>query len=238
MPDVVLIRPGCTEFDEQNRIQGVLDLPLSPRGEEQVCALIEQLHDVSIDVIFTAPNEPARSTAAAIGASLGVSVKELDGLRNLDQGLWQGLQLDDVRRKYPKVFKQLQESPETICPPQGETVPEALERIEKSLKKPLKRKHQFAIVASEPIATLVRCVLRDCKPASPMPICGCSASGPLVEFVTMDGEPRDLQTVASSTHVGPAPVNGSHPPQNGKHPPETAENLATIHSLPREGVTT
>ena len=29
MSQIVLIRPGSTEFDEQQRIQGTLDLPLS-----------------------------------------------------------------------------------------------------------------------------------------------------------------------------------------------------------------
>lgn len=236
MPDVVLIRPGCTDFDEQNRIQGVLDLPLSPRGQEQVRELIEQLHDVSVDVIFTAPSEPARSTATAIGSALGVSVKELDGLRNLDQGLWQGLLLEDVRRKYPKVFKQLQESPETICPPQGETVPEALERIEKSLKKPLKRKHQFAIVASEPVATLVRCVLRGCKPATPMPICGCASNGPLVEVVSAGGE-LVAATANGTVNGKDVPSNGAHPHQNGKHPPGAAEPVSAFKHSPPEGVT-
>ena len=43
MPDVVLIRPGCTDFDEQNRIQGVLDLPLNHRGHAQVLGLVAQL---------------------------------------------------------------------------------------------------------------------------------------------------------------------------------------------------
>ena len=229
MPDVVLIRPGCTEFDEQNRIQGMLDLPLSPRGQEQVQQIIEQLHDLSVDVIYTSPSEPARSTAAAIGASLGVSVKEVDGLRNLDQGLWQGLQFDDVRRKYPKVFKQLQESPETICPPQGETVSEALDRVEKALKKPLKKKHRFAVVASEPIATLVRCVLRGCKPTS-MPICGCPSSGPLVEFVSTERDAPEAEVASINGHA-----NGTH---HSGAPVAAANPLAATHALPREGIPT
>ncbi|MCH8830868.1 MAG: histidine phosphatase family protein, partial [Planctomycetes bacterium] len=89
MVNVIVIRPGCTDYDEQQRIQGSLDLPLNSRGREQVDHLAEQLADTEIEVLFTAPGEPARSTAAAIGESLGITVKEKKGLRNLDQGLWE-----------------------------------------------------------------------------------------------------------------------------------------------------
>lgn len=152
---VVLIRPCCTDFDEQNRVQGRLSLPLNSRGEAQLQELAEQLQNSPMEVIYTSRCEPARSTAAALGESLGLTVKEMDELDNLDQGLWQGLQVEDLRRKHPKVFRQWQESPETICPPQGETVDEALERIRRAFEKPLKRGIPFAVVAPEPLAEFI-----------------------------------------------------------------------------------
>ncbi len=36
MTQVVLIRPGATVYDEQNRVQGILDIPLSERGRAEV----------------------------------------------------------------------------------------------------------------------------------------------------------------------------------------------------------
>lgn len=171
MPQVILIRPGCTDFDEQSRIQGALELPLNERGVLQVQALVEQLREYPLEVIFTAPAEPALSTAQTLGNELGVPVKPLEGLQNLDHGLWQGLQVEDIRHKYPKVFRQWQDSPETICPPQGETVADALERVQKSLRKPLKRKDCFGLVLSEPLATLASCLLQHRRPEVPEPLC-------------------------------------------------------------------
>ena len=124
MAKILLIRPGCTDFDEQHRIQGTLDLPLSPRGEEQVARILQDLASSPIDVIYTSPCEPARSTAVALGAERGLTVKEIETLYNLNHGLWQGLKVDEVRRKHPKVFKQWQELPETICPSGGEIRPD------------------------------------------------------------------------------------------------------------------
>jgi len=172
MAGIILIRPGCTDFDEQHRIQGELDLPLNTRGKEQLCRLVERLRSRPIELVMSSPGEPALSTAEAIGAEIGVPVKEVDGLRNLNQGLWQGLTIEEIRRKYPKVAKQWQDSPETICPPEGEAVAEALERVEKVLKKAMKRDGEVAIVVSEPLATLISCFIQHCKLELPDSITG------------------------------------------------------------------
>jgi probable phosphoglycerate mutase len=219
MPDVVLIRPGCTDFDEQNRIQGVLDLPLNHRGHAQVLGLVAQLQGVSFDVVFTAPSEPARSTALAICEPCGACVKEVDDFRNLDHGLWQGLQVDDVRRKYPKVFKQWQESPETVRLPEGETVAEAVERIRRGLRKCLKRKRMIGIVASEPLATMIGCVLRGERPELP-DSCDRKSARPVIERIALS-KPELPEPAAAPRNGKPADVNGSHhaaAPRNGKTP--------------------
>lgn len=166
MSTIVLVRPGCTDFDEQQRIQGALDLPLNAQGDEQVRQFAAELRDVPLDVIYTSPTEPARTTATRLGESLGLPVKELDGLRNVHQGLWQGLHVEEVRRKHPKVFKQWQETPETICPPEGELFADAFARVREALARPLKskKKANFAIVAPEPLASIVACIIRGGKP--------------------------------------------------------------------------
>lgn len=156
-------RPGETEFDGPHRIQGSLDLPLTDRGQLQVQQLTDALRGETIDVIYASPTEPAATSAHMLGESLGIPVKVVEGLANLHMGLWQGLLADDVRRKQPRVFKQWEDHPETICAPEGEDCDEALERVTAALRKPLKRDESFLVVAPEPIATLVVSVLR-CEP--------------------------------------------------------------------------
>ncbi len=134
-------------------------------------------------------------------------MKESDGLRNFDQGLWQGLRIDDIRRKYPKVFKQWRESPETICPPQGEMVAEAVERIRKALRKPFKKNSRFAVVASEPLATLIGCIVSGCKTETPGPICG-DAETRRVEVLNTNGGGLS-GSVQSRTAVGPRGTESS-----------------------------
>jgi broad specificity phosphatase PhoE len=176
MAQIVLIRPGCTEFDEQQRIQGNLDLPLSSGGRRQVEHLLAELASVELDLLFSSPCEPARSTAEALGLARGLAVREIEGLHNVDLGLWQGLKVEDIRRKHPKVFKQWQESPEAICPPGGETLTEAVARVRKALEKPLKKKGNLAFVAADPLAAIICAVVRglplDSIPAVCQGACG------------------------------------------------------------------
>lgn len=173
MPHVVLVRAGATDFDTDQRIQGSIELPLNEQGEAEVNALIEELRGDEIRVIITAPTEPSLSTASGLSAGLGgVKVKENKGLLNLNQGLWEGLPAEEVRRKYPKLFRQWRESPGSVCPPEGETIKELQRRVSKALEKPLKKKETVAIVASEPLATIIGCILEQRSPELGDCLCG------------------------------------------------------------------
>ncbi|MEO1496914.1 MAG: histidine phosphatase family protein [Planctomycetota bacterium] len=161
MLKIVLVRPGATEYDQQGRIQGTLDMPLCEDGRKQVQAAVEQLSGVTADVVYAAPCEAAQQTAELVAAKLGAKVKTLDKLRNLDHGLWQGMLVDEVKTKQPKVYRQWQEQPETVCPPQGETVPAAKARVAEALKKLIKKHKEGAVVvvAPEPMGSLLRHVI-------------------------------------------------------------------------------
>ncbi|HEU5118228.1 MAG TPA: histidine phosphatase family protein [Isosphaeraceae bacterium] len=159
---VVLIRPGATVYDEQNRVQGVLDIPLSERGQAEAVDLASRLADARLSALYCGPSESVVKTAEIVGRHLGLRPKRLDDLRNLDQGLWQGLQLDEIKRRNLKLFRQWLDDPRTICPPEGETVEDALDRVRGALK-PLIKRHQnevIGLVVGEPLAQLLACFLR------------------------------------------------------------------------------
>lgn len=225
MPEVVIIRAGCTDFDEQNRIKGSLEIPINSQGEKQIRQVVDQLAKTPLEVILADPSEPALSTAEAIGEALDVKVQLSDDLRNLDQGLWEGLQIEDVRHKYPRVFKQWRESPETICPPEGELASEAIERIARALRKPLKKRDCFAIVAAEPLATLIGWVVSDRKSELPDP-CTCCSDQPRVQIFQCGTElpavpsvrDAEIEAIAQAQPPIYSPTIPAH--SNGKNRPE------------------
>lgn len=164
MSTVVLIRPGETDYDEQSRLLGTLEMPLNAAGVEQVKQIVRHLQQVGVqpEIIYTSNVDPASSTAHAIAeAHKGVKVKELEELRNVDQGLWQGLPESDVRKRYPQFFRNGREKPQTIRPPEGETLGDACERLHKVLNKAIKKFSVLAIVVPDPIASVIRCTLQE-----------------------------------------------------------------------------
>ncbi len=160
MMKIVLIRPGSTDYDHQRRIQGTLDVPLNAQGNAEVARLIEGLRDLKLEAVYAPRCQPALATAEAIAKAFDIKFKKLDGMHNLNHGLWQGMLIDEVRLKQPKVYRQWQEKPQCIRPPEGEMLDQATERIQRAMAKLLKRHKEgvIGLVVPEPLATLVRCL--------------------------------------------------------------------------------
>jgi phosphoserine phosphatase len=159
---IYLIRPGCTDFDEQGRIKGNLDLPMNANGSSQACRIAGELEGEAIEVIYTSPATSAVQTAETLAQVLKVKCKVLDRLQNLDHGLWHGKLIEEVKQRQPKVYRLWQEQPETVCPPEGETVASAQDRIRSTMKRILK-KHKtgvIALVVPDPLASILRCCIQ------------------------------------------------------------------------------
>jgi probable phosphoglycerate mutase len=163
MLTIALILPGATDYDAQGRIQGRLNIPLNEEGLQEVAKLAEELRGCPLEVLYSAADsEPAGETASSLAATLDVKLKKLDKLQNVNYGLWQGMLFEEVKHKQPKVFRQWQEQPESICPPDGETLAEARERVQAAVARLLK-KHKtgrIGLVIPEPLASVVRGCLR------------------------------------------------------------------------------
>lgn len=158
MVRIILVRPGATDFDAQGRIQGTLNIPLNEAGTAEAAQLADQLRPVAIEAVYCAPCEPALETGNQIAATAGQKLRRLDQLRNLDHGLWQGMRIDEVRQKFPTAYRQWQDHPERVCPPEGEMLDAARLRVHEAMRKLLKKHREgtLVLVVPEPLASLVR----------------------------------------------------------------------------------
>ena len=163
---ILLIRTGATEYESQGRVQGTLDIPLSEDGRlqiEKVAVALREEKDLKLSVCFTGPCRATQQTAEILSAELQLKTKTLEELRNLDHGLWQGQLIEEIKTKQPKVYRQWLEHPETVCPPDGESLQVAQERLHRSLAKIAKKKKSgiAVIVVAEPVTSLLKNALRD-----------------------------------------------------------------------------
>ena len=175
MSTVILIRAGCTDYDDQHRVMGTLDMPVNERGIEQIREINRQLQakGLRLQAILTSPDDPACGTAHSVAETqAGAKVKELEELRNVNQGLWQGLPESDIRKRFPRLFRTGKEDVTAICPPEGETLSDACQRLERVLSKAMKKYDVLAIVAPEPLATVIRCTLQHRRPHITACLCG------------------------------------------------------------------
>ena len=163
MLNVLLIRTGSTEYASQRRVQGTLDVPLSEDGRNQVETVADQIQDQQILAMYTGPCRATQQSAEILADRLNLKTKTVDDLRNLDHGLWQGMLIEDVKQKQPKVYRQWNEHPETVCPPEGESLQEVRERLQIAMSKIAKKQKSgtIAVVVSEPVTSVLKNVLRD-----------------------------------------------------------------------------
>ena len=158
---IILVRAGSTELDDQGRISGALDMPLSEAGEKEARKTAHELRDYKFEAIYSAQCRAAQQTAQRLAEESGVRVRVEEGMTNLDHGLWHGKCLKELKKNQPKLYRQWNENPDSICPPGGETVEAVRGRIMASLKK-MRRKWRtgtIAIVAPHPIYNIIRSVV-------------------------------------------------------------------------------
>lgn len=233
---IALIRAGSSDFDDQERVQGRLNVPLSAQGESEAHRVASSLSSRRVrhaqapslalpgslpapttlppadlvDWVVSAPALSSRQTADRIGATLELPVKECAGLEEVHLGLWEGCRWDEVRRKHPKVCRQWEEGCGHLCPPGGETLQEARERVVLALSALFRRyrKGTMALVVPRLLYRLVERVLADGACGAKWEAVSAQAVLPELPPVrTREGAPS---TVGAPTTAG-APASGAAP---------------------------
>ena len=159
---IILVRAGSTELDDQGRISGSLDMPLSETGNQEAQETALELDALGIDVIYSARCLAAQQTAQQLSNNGAIRVRVKEPWTNLDHGLWHGKSLEELKETQPKLFRQWNENPESVCPPGGETIESVRNRISASLSK-LRRKWKtgtVCIVAPEPLYSIFRSLIQ------------------------------------------------------------------------------
>ncbi len=165
---MVLIRSGRTAWDEDARLQGQADLPLTDKGKENLRALAMSLHvaGVHFGSIFCAPDEGSVRSAKLISKAAGGRVRLNEGLTDPHLGLWEGKRFSDLKEQNPKTMRQWREDPTVVRPPSGEAIADARLRIidaaAKIVDRPLRK--AVAIVVRPLAFGVLRSVLDDLPP--------------------------------------------------------------------------
>lgn len=98
---IYLIRHGQTDWNREERLQGITDVPLNRAGITQGRGLAGRLSRVHAGCIFTSPLRRARQTSTILHRAGGWPVIVRDELREIDHGVWTGMTFSEIGKRFP-----------------------------------------------------------------------------------------------------------------------------------------
>ena len=160
MRHIYLIRHGRPDFPSgKDCCIGKTDCPLSPEGFHQAERLGEYFSDKPLSAVCCSTLRRAVQTAEAI-ARESTPLIEIDGLSEIDCGLWEGLTFDEIKEKYPEQYTKRGEEPVGFFPEGGESLIDGLARFQAAMKQILDESDgDVAVVAHASVNRLFLCSL-------------------------------------------------------------------------------
>ena len=116
----MLIRHGQSTWNQEHRIQGQLDPPLSELGRRQAALLGSRLAARRFAGLYASDLKRAFETAEVIGAAIHLEPEPRTSLREVFLGEWEGLTSDEIAERYPKAWASWVEEPDWDVVPGGE----------------------------------------------------------------------------------------------------------------------
>ena len=142
------IRHGESLFNAQRRIQGQMDVALSPIGLRQAAALVAALGSLDIDAIYASPLRRAMQTTEPLAAALHLTVRTDDRLKEINAGEFQGLEWPEIERRWPEAAKHWQQQTPDFVIPGGESRRSVAERSRAAFEAIFAAGHRQAIVVA------------------------------------------------------------------------------------------
>lgn len=140
MTKILLTRHGHVDGIKPKRFRGRAELALTDLGLRQADAVAAR---VSVQwkpaAVYTSGMRRCVVTAARIGQACGVGSTVLEGLMDLDYGVWQMRIQDEVKAEAPELFRLWQEAPHLTRFPGGESLQDMVARTSDALRVVLER---------------------------------------------------------------------------------------------------
>ena len=84
------------------RAQGHADIALTDEGRIQALHAANELAHLKLAAVYSSDLQRAYDTAKVIADSQGLEVTVDPDLREIDQGEWEGLTVDEIRSRWPE----------------------------------------------------------------------------------------------------------------------------------------
>lgn len=121
MTQLILIRHGETLCNQQHRMQGHSDSPLSENGLRQTRQLAQRLAPTAFKALYSSDSGRALATARAIADATGHEVVVDSRLRERNFGVLEGLTGPEMHTLHPEIFARFKTRDPSYAVPGGES---------------------------------------------------------------------------------------------------------------------
>lgn len=152
MTAVYFLRHGRTAWNEEGRLTGRTDIPLSPAGRADIAGL-KLPSEMQAAVWHVSPLCRARETAALLGAA---DARIDERLIEMDFGRFEGQTLSDLRRRLGPAMQANEDRGLDFQPPEGESPRKVQQRLLPFLRELAAAGGRHVAVCHK---SVIRCVL-------------------------------------------------------------------------------
>jgi broad specificity phosphatase PhoE len=132
--EVFLVRHGQTNANVDEYYMGWSNEDLNELGYHQAYCLSSRLAGLPVAAIYTSPLKRARTTASIIAEPHELEVQSLADFVEIQLGDWQGMHREEIKRKWPELWRQSRIDPSDLRLPNGESYREVTERAVRGFK--------------------------------------------------------------------------------------------------------
>lgn len=148
-----LTRHGQTEWNLMKKMQGHKDSPLTQTGVRQAQWLGERLSAIPFDAVYCSSSHRAITTASIISGYRLDEIIQLDTLKEINMGLWEGQHIEQIAQDFTTSFSHFFHKPHLYQPTgQGESYSELRQRTIPTIQEILeKHKGQQVLIVTHRI---------------------------------------------------------------------------------------
>lgn len=158
-----IIRHGETEWNIQKRLQGWNNSDLTQKGITDAMNLAERLKDIDFTHIFSSDQKRAVETAKILRKDRDLAIVEMDGLKEIGFGKWEGMGKEDLMRRYKDEFDIFLNKPHLYKPTLGgESYQDIFKRVGSSLEEIIKTRGRDILIVSHGVTIkILTAVIKD-----------------------------------------------------------------------------
>jgi 2,3-bisphosphoglycerate-dependent phosphoglycerate mutase len=132
MSKLVLLRHGESQWNLENRFTGWVDVPLSPKGEQEAKAAGQKLAGTTFDRAYTSVLKRAIDTLAIVLGVIGQTGLPIEQDKALNERMYgelQGLNKAETVQKYGEQQVKIWRRSYDVPPPGGESLKDTADRV-------------------------------------------------------------------------------------------------------------